>query len=310
MFRKYYHSLNEQILPSGKLIDSTIEQMYDAMNETLKPRGSHWLRLALPVCFLFCVLIALPFLINYNIPKKDRANLTGAPLAEQENQEIALEDSALTENSSDAKSSSSEKILTPLNSESHLEQVQLTNGVLYFQAVTEAYDVCKRVLPSNSVEEKWDTDQIQSYLGLDPCPTDIPSDLTETSPKEGELQTVYISSDGSVEDATFFYRFAQPTENDSYDPSLRSLTIEVAKDAPPFQCGLLQAESEETSNINGVDVTVGYQRLGTCYTEDHKPTKFSDIYFSEFVYQNVGFHVRSENLTQAEFVTVLIDMIE
>lgn len=77
----------------------------------------------------------------------------------------------------------------------------------------------------------------------------------------------------------------------------RGISVTVRKDQLPYQFfALLTKEEMETSEIRGVEVSIGQTESGT--------------WLAEFLYKDVGFRIVAEGLTQDELVAVVASLIQ
>ena len=197
-------------------------------------------------------------------------------------------------------------IITALTDGEHQEKVILSNGELYFRE--EDFMTGARVdwALLGGREEKWTKEQATAYLGRAFQPEYVPEDLQQ---KE-ESYYVIVNDMGEILQNLFSASYAAPRDGD-YAPLQRKLSIEVAKEEIPLQCGVYLYDSEEISQINGLPVGVGYCQLsyGPYTGEGKTPAGYYDVYVAEFIYEGIGYYIEGRNLTQTEFIQVLQSII-
>ena len=77
----------------------------------------------------------------------------------------------------------------------------------------------------------------------------------------------------------------------------RGVSVTVRKDRLPYQFfALLTQEEMETSEIRGVEVSIGRTEYGT--------------WLAEFLYKDVGFRICADGLTQEELVAVVESLLD
>ena len=84
--------------------------------------------------------------------------------------------------------------------------------------------------------------------------------------------------------------------NYSNEDFSRTVNVEVVKDGLPLCDYMLFEENKEKSIINNLEVAIGHSATGH--------------YYAQFIYQNVGFQVIADGLTQDEFVAVISSLIQ
>jgi len=61
---------------------------------------------------------------------------------------------------------------------------------------------------------------------------------------------------------------------------------------------------------SSTEIIVGHKSIGTNFNTDKEPTGFYDFYYSEFMYNGVGYRITAERgITQEEFIKVLQSII-
>ncbi len=133
-------------------------------------------------------------------------------------------------------------------------------------------------------------EELNDYYGIDIFP-EVPEDLGEEwSAAEGIPFGIFRRDGGTGE-----VYHDQVVLNWSNEDFSRSVNIELKKGGMPFQCFGVMTQADETSVISGVEVFIGQNDEGICLVE--------------FMYQDVGFRMVVEGLTQEELVAVVESLI-
>lgn len=200
----------------------------------------------------------------------------------------------------------------PVSPEEFQAKVELTDGVLYFNDYTTAEsDIA--YFSKSARTEQWDTTQVTDYLGVSFTPSYVPAGLTlcETPYSDTFLSetvndtmywTVAYENDSLVFDN--FGLFYSDSFSEEYNPLRKTLVIEVSKHKLPQSDVLYHYDTTEASTLQSIPLTIGaYQ--SPYYEGGDQPAGYVPCYVAEFMDQDVGYRVRSENLTQQEFIDVL-----
>ena len=130
-------------------------------------------------------------------------------------------------------------------------------------------------------------EEMIEYYGVDYIP-DVPADI---QPWEDERSGIYRRNGGTGEvywDADIL--------NYSNEDFTRSVHIEVDKGSYVLQDYLFFKGTEEKSIINNFEVLIGLSENG--------------YYYSEFMYNGVGFCIDAEGVTEDEFVAIIASIIK
>lgn len=132
--------------------------------------------------------------------------------------------------------------------------------------------------------------ELTDYFGISIFP-EMPEDLGEEwSVAEGIPFGIYRRDGGTGE-----VYHDQQVLNWSNEDFSRTVNIELRKGGMPFQCFRVVTAEFDNSVIGGVDVFIGR-------TDD-------GLFLAEFMYQDVGFRMVSEGLTQEELVDVIESLV-
>ncbi len=316
-----YKEMMEQAEPSTALIQNTKNRMKASILRANSPKKHINRLVSLATCFAVLLLgvVAIQRLWNNRstpqsdfvvvnptstLPSVDQAqitNLTPEPIPE-----ISIA-------STDEPSRVLE--ITGLVEGQHSEKVLLMDGEfgeLNFIQDAPSLDMAKIYIdPETTYKEEWNWEKIVDYMGVDFRPQYIPEDLYDGD--EDGLWKVYFNNDGSMAYATFhlWYLSDYPEDNPFLN---RELRIEVEKGGLPIQCALYMTDKETSSNINGVEIAVGHRSMSygpyVGEGEGKTPAGYYDVYIAEFMHNNIGYHITSDNLTQEEFINVLLSIVK
>ena len=134
---------------------------------------------------------------------------------------------------------------------------------------------------------KMTREEMIEYYGVDYIP-DVPADI---KPWEDERSGIYKREGGTGE-----VYWDTDILNYSNEDFTRSVHVEVDKGSYVLQDYLYFKGTEEKSVINNVDVLIGLTENG--------------YYFSEFMYNGVGFLIDAEGVTEDEFVAIIASIIQ
>lgn len=135
--------------------------------------------------------------------------------------------------------------------------------------------------------------EVCEYYGTNVFP-EVPSDLVCWDEFKGHRYGIYKREKGKGE----IYH----DQNDitySNDDVSKSINIKVARGKFPFICCMyLMKDEMKASEINGIEVYIG------------QDTDMTEVYYAEFMYNNTGFYVFTDGLTEDETVAVISSLIQ
>ena len=134
---------------------------------------------------------------------------------------------------------------------------------------------------------KMTRDEMIEYYGVDYIP-DVPADI---KPWADERSGIYKRDGGTGE-----VYWDTDILNYSNEDFTRSVHVEVDKGSYVLQDYLYFKGTEEKSVINNVDVLIGLTENG--------------YYYSEFMYNGVGFLIEAQGVTEEEFVAIIASIIK
>jgi hypothetical protein len=196
----------------------------------------------------------------------------------------------------------SDIILSHLTPGEHVNSVRLNNGSLNFITPEYAYRPLRfHFVPSKSVT--WTQEEYFHYLECNPLPMEIPSDLALLYLNSDSKIRVTVNSDGTVSNDKVTFTYGLANAENSKNVLDRQLKITTAKGTIPNSDIIFFFDKENASKIKEITVNVGYQPKEI---NDQK----IDVYCAQFMYNNVGYYIESQCLTQEEFIKVLLSIIK
>lgn len=104
-----------------------------------------------------------------------------------------------------------------------------------------------------------------------------------------------------------FGLFYSDSFTDEYNPLRKNLYIEVSKNKIPQSDTFYSYETTEKSKINDTELTIGFYKA-PYYNGKKEPAGYSECFVAEFMVENVGYRVKSENLSQNDFIKILTSL--
>lgn len=133
-------------------------------------------------------------------------------------------------------------------------------------------------------------DEMKEYYGADFVPV-VPDDIKPWKDTEDERYGVYKRDGGTGE-----VYYETTILNYSSEDYKRDVHLEISKGKIPFSCCLHFDGTEEKSVINNHEVFIGLSEGG--------------YYYTEFMYQGVGFIIHADGVSQEEFVNIIASVIK
>ncbi|MDE5823741.1 MAG: hypothetical protein K2H91_03525 [Lachnospiraceae bacterium] len=208
---------------------------------------------------------------------------------------------------------------TPESSNTFMEYtptLDLADGKLFFNVCGPvAYDM-SYFNPDTARFEHWNTEQVIDYLEVSFAPLYIPKDLNPcTDSYIGTFMSYYENNETTwtvayEEDLLVYDNFGIFYSNsfqDEYDPMRRNLIIEVSKNKVPESDTSYSFDTSEISYIGTYQITVGLYKK-PYYNQESRSEGYIETYVAEFLIDGVGYRIISENLSQDEFVNVLLSI--
>lgn len=160
-------------------------------------------------------------------------------------------------------------------------------------------------------------EETEEYFGLSFAPAYLPEDITP-SPANGGMNVVRSRDGGAVAAGTLYLSFYEdyyedgsPRSTDEV-PYSRGFTAKASKTGIASCCVYLLPENEvKTSEICGVEVTIGYREMtyGPYDPETKEPSGFYDLYVAEFELDGIDCEILAQRMTLGEVVKVVASVI-
>ncbi|WMJ24117.1 hypothetical protein RBG61_05485 [Paludicola sp. MB14-C6] len=201
----------------------------------------------------------------------------------------------------------SNTILTYLEPGVHSNSVRLNNGSLNFVSPEKAFIKPFAFSFFKPDFTDWTQEQYFKYLGRDPRPTEIPLDLSLTNLDHDSKLKLIVHKDGTVANDNITFTYC--AKDDKKAVVHRQLQITTGKDKIPKSELLFYFDKENASEIKDIPINVGYQSK-TLLNEKKEPIKTYDVYFTQFLYKDIGYYMETQCLTQEEFINILLSIIK
>lgn len=281
MNKKKFQNAISNINPGENFNNKTIEYLNDKfkedinLNKNSKPITTRIFRYGTIAATIAIVLTAIVIITNLVVisPVVERPSNIQATNYESEN-----------------------KIITKFSEGRHVKVVDLSNGQLNFSEYK--YKLPKLLKFGKVLKNyvKWGISKVNEYFGKDVRPGYIPADLNSNFDYDKYEHVVFIS-DGYVyrDNITYIYK------KDLEDPSSPNLSVCVSKGKiPETDFYFVGGEhgfrlSKEVSTIGETSVSVQHNKEGYC---------------AKFMYQNNGYFISSDGISQEEFIKVLMSIVK
>jgi len=178
------------------------------------------------------------------------------------------------------------KIITSLKDTEHSSVVELSNGLLNFGDSLPPMESLLDFDPETTTQRSLTQAEYIEYLGVDPRPSYMLTELIE-QPID-DLMIVQNKDGTMVYDNGYF--------NYSSQDNKKSLRISTSKNGYPIDCAFIVNKNNSKSNINGIDVNVGYNQ--------------DSMYVATFMFNGIGYEVESYNIPQKEFIKILVSILQ
>lgn len=162
-----------------------------------------------------------------------------------------------------------------------------------------------------SYEAKINYHQALEYYGIGIKQEDLPEGLIDDNIDRTYL--IYYDKNQKIKDDTNAFIFSEPNISDEYNPLRRNLSIVVSKDEISRDCIYIEDNELKKSLINDVEIILGHTLMSygpynpKKKTADgrNEPAGYYDLFQAEFIYNDIYYHIISENLNKAEFIDVV-----
>ena len=215
-------------------------------------------------------------------------------------------DTKYTESSSSKSSTSTTNHSSTTNTSSsypHFETATI-NVITNFSAANRlCYD------PKKTYKETWTWDKITAYLGKDITPAYIMDGLKRNSALNE--QTVIFHNDGTLAyDALWLEYYTEYYEDGSQCIGFNSTGIRIIASKLGYaqDCIYVWPSDMKLTIINGVSVKFGYRKMPVGGTAE-KPESYYDMFVAEFINDTISYQIVSSNISEDEFVKMVVSMI-
>ncbi len=200
------------------------------------------------------------------------------------------------------------KIKTCLSKGKTVSSVKLSKGVLNFIENVQEKPLAKLYFdPEKTYDLQLTDDGIVKYFGREFRPSYVPAGIKEYD--SGNTWFIKMNKDGSVAYDVVTVTYGESNE-DFLNPFRKELNVKVSKGKLPITCVILTSDTKVDSNINGVKIGVGHSKIGYNYNDNGKPEGYTDSYLAEFMYKGIGYQINSNNISQEEFIKVLLSIVK
>lgn len=181
------------------------------------------------------------------------------------------------------------RILTPLRNDEVTYEVSLSDGTLYFNNYTWYIEDLPTFDEEETYTKSYSKNEYIDYLEKNPLPLDLAKDLVD---KTEEAQSLYYNLDNLLiyDNFKFYYSNNENTKN---------LSIIISKGDAPYYSPLSDNENLRESTMRKTNITLSY----------YKDSNWQVHYMAEFKYENIGYTIYSQNITQEEFIQILYSII-
>ncbi|MCY6370622.1 hypothetical protein [Clostridium ganghwense] len=268
---KFLDKLDEMEIDMAELSEDKLKRIYElemkkaGVQKPQKKKNNWKVRKGLvAACFVVAFGAAFPNMIT------DIKNFT-------ENPAVSIPNDSIKEKI---------KISTSLKDDEHSSVVELSNGILNFGESTPPMDSILYFDPETTTKRLLTQKEYIEYLGVDPRLSYIPTGLIEQPVNNLKI----------IENKNGTMAFDNGCFNYSSKDNKKFLTVTTSKGGYPKDCAFIANESDSKSNINGIEVNVGYNQY--------------NMYVATFMFKGIGYEITSTNITQKEFINVLISILQ
>lgn len=179
-------------------------------------------------------------------------------------------------------------IKSRLGKDEFLSTVELNNGSLKFEENVPYTLNTNPLLGSTDNIKPYSVNDYIEYLGVDPRPSYIPKGLSESTI---DPQDLFKSNNDSIFIDTFKF-FYEGTINGNE----ASLSILTSKNGFLKESKLASLPKDYNSKIKDTIVKTAYNK------------KLNE-YYADFTYKSINFSITASNLTQKDFINILLSII-
>lgn len=273
MFRDDYKKANENISPSQELISNTAKLMKQELNKQLSKNNE----ISADSTDNSNSLKNHNKIIDINHRKNSKRSMNKYLLAAAGISFCLLSTYVINHYVKN------DRIVTYLSDKEFVSDVELKDGNLSFDndyvVPLENNDYLST---ENIISKDYTVSEYIEYLGFDPKPSYIPSNIKDLTPNSQPLFTT--NKDVIINDNYTF----------TYGNDDCSLKVTVSKDHLPKNS---KTSSEPSSRINSTKLTTSFDSS-------------TNEYFASFIYNSVGYNIQSKNISQKDFIKILLSIIK
>ncbi len=210
-------------------------------------------------------------------------------------------------------SNNTSNIITTTNN--FTKKIKLANGTLFFNNYIPTTNDIAYFNPDTAHTEKWNLEQVTEYLGTSFYPSYIPKTLKlcenfysgtfiSESMDKSIYWTVAFENDKDSPIYDNFGLFYSNSFNNEYNPLRKNLYIEVSKNKIPESDTVYSYKTTKKSKIGNIELTIGFYNA-PYYKSSKECVGYSKHFVAEFIADNVGYRIKSENLSQEDFIKIL-----
>lgn len=172
-------------------------------------------------------------------------------------------------------------------------------GKIYINEVGRSISSKLRV-PEGSYSKDLSMSELNQYFGRNPLPT-----TSKDFKPESNSVNIMFNADGSI-----FYmsplRYYKGT-NDEVSPKIN---IQLDKGKLPIRDCFYKGNVEKESVIGNTKLVIGSIQMGEKFTDQGTPTEYYDVYYSQFIYNGIGYNISAERVDGDMFIGLLESIIK
>lgn len=172
-------------------------------------------------------------------------------------------------------------------------------GELYINEIGGMVSGKLRV-PEGAYSKDMSMEELNEYFGRNPLPV-IPSEFKA----ESNSANVMFNPDGSI-----FYMSEIRYYKDINDSASPNISIQLSKDTLPLRDCLFKGDNEQKSTIGNTTLVIGSYKMGENISEQGVPSDYFDVFYSEFIYNGIGYNISAERINGEVFIGLLQSIIK
>ena len=141
--------------------------------------------------------------------------------------------------------------------------------------------------------------ELKEYFGKNPIPV-IPTGLKQAV----DTTNIMFHADGSI-----FYMYGIQLTKNINDIKSPSILIQINKGAMPLKDCFYKGNVKKESTIGTTKLIIGALKMGEDYSEQGVPASYYDVYYSQFMYEGIGYNISAERVSVDAFMELLEGII-